>query len=123
MNEITATSALHAVLVRFAAQVNANTRIRSLIKGWTPPFVVEGRDTGEAMAVLLDGTQIAGIEVLDCEPDSHALVLRGDAHTLIEVFEGRLSPLVAYSDGLLEVYGEQRDQIKLDAIALVLWGF
>jgi len=56
------------------------------------------------------------------EPGDDALLLRADQAILQKIFSGNLSPLGAYTDGLLEVYGSQKDQIKLDVIALVVWG-
>jgi hypothetical protein len=37
------------------------------------------------------------------------------------LFTGKLNPVEAHSNGILEVYGEPKDQVKLDAITLVLW--
>ena len=66
--------------------------------------------------------RVEGVEPTGEEPGDEALLLRAPAPVLERVFSGALSPLGAYTDGQLEVYGSQKDQIKLDVIALVLWG-
>lgn len=114
---------LQSLFKDFSQKVNTNARIQSLMKDWQPEFVVEARDTGEKFDLTVADGQIAGVFPRADEAPDHALLLRADSDILRAVFEGRHSPLSAYSDGLLEVYGDQRDQTKLDAIALILWGF
>ena len=68
------------------------------------------------------GGGIHDVRPTDAEPGDEALLLRGGSDVLQAVFSGTRSPLGAYTDGELEVYGNPKDQIKLDVIALVLWG-
>ena len=115
-------NALHDTLGRFAQLVNAHVKLRPTLAGWSPDFYIQARDSGDTFQVKLADGRVAGVLPTEAEPADDALLLRGDADLLTEVFEGRQSPLGAYTDGQLEVYGHPKDQIKLDVIALVLWG-
>jgi hypothetical protein len=115
-------SALHEVLGRFAGRVNDTSSLRGTLAGWSPEFFIQARDSGDSFEVRFSGGRIDGVLPSTAEPGDDALLLRGDAAVLDQVFSGRLSPLGAYTDGQLEVYGPTKDQIKLDVIALVLWG-
>jgi hypothetical protein len=115
-------SALHHVLGSFAGRVNEHPALRSTLAGWTPEFFIQARDSGDTFRVNMAGGRIADVLPTAVEPGDNALLLRGDCELLEQVFQGQQSPLGAYTDGQLEVYGPTKDQIKLDVIALVLWG-
>lgn len=114
---------LQSLFDTFSAKANAIPRLHTLMADWHPEFVIEARDTGERFEVEVNEGRIASVTPRSAETPDRALLLRADEDMLFEVFEGRQSALTAYSDGLLELYGDQRDQTKLDAIALILWGF
>ena len=38
------------------------------------------------------------------------------------LFEGKVNAIRANNDGLIEIYGGMSDQVKFDAIAIILWG-
>jgi hypothetical protein len=113
---------LHQALERFALQVNGHAALRSTLAGWNPQFFIEARDSGDLYQVRIAQGQVQAVEPTRAEPDDLALLLRADAAVLQRVFDGQQSPLGAYTDGTLEVYGPPKDQIKLDVMALVLWG-
>jgi hypothetical protein len=106
----------------FAVRVNDHPGLRRPLAGWSPAFYIEASDTGHRFQVHMAGGHVEGVEPTGEEPGEEALLLRAAAPVLERVFSGTLSPLGAYTDGQLEVYGSQKDQIKLDVIALVLWG-
>jgi hypothetical protein len=105
----------------FAERLNGNVRLRSILAGWKPAFHIESRDTGETFQIHIEGGRVQRVVRIAGEPADGGLLLRADEAVLQHVFCGKLSPLAAYTDGLLEAYGPQKDQIKLDVIALVLW--
>jgi hypothetical protein len=115
-------SALQQVLGQFAGHVNGQASLKSTLAGWSPAFFIEAPDTGETFRVHFEGGQVRQVVPTEEEPGDSALLLRGDSALIERIFTGRLSPLGAYTDGQLEVYGSPKDQIKLDVIALVLWG-
>ncbi len=113
---------LHGVLGRFAERVNTTASLRSTLAGWNPSFYIQARDSGDTFQVCIAGGSVQAVQPTRAEPGDDALLLRADTEVLEGVFSGRQSPLGAYTDGQLEVYGQTKDQIKLDVIALVLWG-
>jgi len=106
----------------FAVRVNDHPGLRRPLAGWSPDFYIEASDAGHTFEVRMVGGRVEGVEPTGEEPGDEALLLRAATPVLERVFSGALSPLGAYTDGQLEVYGSQKDQIKLDVIALVLWG-
>lgn len=116
------TSPLAALLDDFAGQFNGHASLRSMLAGWNPQFFIQGRDHGGTYQIHIEQGQVARVTEAHDEPDDDALLMRADFDILQQIFSGRLRPLGAYTDGLLEVYGSQKDQIKLDVIALVVWG-
>lgn len=106
----------------FAVRVNDHPALRRPLAGWSPDFYIEASDTGRTYEVHMVGGRVEGVDATGEEPGDEALLLRAATPVLERVFSGALSPLGAYTDGQLEVYGSQKDQIKLDVIALVLWG-
>lgn len=115
-------STLHDTLGRFAGRVNEHAHLQRTLAGWTPQFYIQARDSGHTWQVRFAEGRVADVLPTQAEPGDDALLLRGDTGVLQQVFTGAQSPLGAYTDGLLEVYGPTKDQIKLDVIALVLWG-
>lgn len=115
-------TALLNLLRDFAVRVNDHPALRRPLAGWSPDFYIEASDTGQMFEVRMAGGRVEGVEPTAGEPGDEALLLRAATPVLERVFSGALSPLGAYTDGQLEVYGSQKDQIKLDVLALVLWG-
>ncbi|MFZ3088264.1 MAG: hypothetical protein WA123_09405 [Methylotenera sp.] len=113
---------LTLVLEEFTKQINSLPSMRSTLNGWHPEFYIQERDTGYTYEIQIENSLIRQILLVSTEPSDDALLMRADYEILHEIFSGTLSPLGAYTDGLLEVYGNQKDQIKLDVIALTLWG-
>lgn len=113
---------LYAALNRFRQQANGNAAVRRIAGGWSQTLVVESRDTGTAYQVDIGGGQMSEVRARDAGQEEQGLLIRGDEAVLCRIFSGVLNPVKAYNDGALEIYGEQRDQVKLDAISLVLWG-
>ena len=106
----------------FSERLNTNVRLRSLLAAWRSALHIASRDTGETFRIHIEGGRVQQIVRVASEPDDEGLLLRADESVLQRIFSCRLSPLAAHTDGLLEVYGPEKDQIKLDMIALVLWG-
>jgi hypothetical protein len=120
MSEGAMTPLGHA-LREFSVRVNGHSHVRALARKWQTSLYVQGLDSPECFRLVLEEGQIVKIE--PTEPPTHdTLLLRGDTQVLESVFSGRLHPLSAYNEGQLEMYGPQADQIKLDAISLLIWG-
>ena len=108
-------------LEQFRQQSNSHPRIASLIKGWEPTIVVEASDTGTTRYIPVRGCRIDSIAEHSSET-RHLVHLRAKESVLADVFGGRANPASAFLDGELEIFAEDKDHVKLDAISLVLWG-
>lgn len=115
------TATLVECLTDFRLRVNDNPRIKRLLKKWEPMILVESTDSDEAFSMLLRQEAIAEIRDGLGESD-HMIHLRASGEILRGIFSGRRNPARAYVDGELEVFGSDKDRVKLDAISLVLWG-
>ena len=115
------TSTVAEVLEQFRSRVNADSRLESILRGWEPVIVVEDLGTGWTRFLLVRGCRIAEIRP-DCDDAAHVVHLRASPEVLTAVFDGRLNPTDAFLNGDLQVFATDRDQVKLDAISLVLWG-
>lgn len=111
------------VLDNFKHQVNGNAQIQRIVKGWNTDVALEERDTAVCWRLRVNEGVIGDIDrgapatYEDCP-----MRIVGDAATIRAVFEGRINGIRANNDGLIEIYGPMGDQVKLDAIALILWG-
>lgn len=109
-------------LALFKDKANTHPRIASLIKGWEPTIVVEAADSGIKRYLPVRGGRIASVDADDGAPSDHVVHLRAAEAVLAAVFDGRSNPADAFLEGDLEIFASDKDQVKLDAISLVLWG-
>lgn len=111
------------VLDNFKNQVNGNAQIQRIVKGWnTDVALIEG-DTATSWRLRVKEGIIQAVERGDAAAnDDCSMRIVGEAATIRAVFEGRMNGIRANNDGLIEIYGPMSDQVKLDAIALILWG-
>jgi hypothetical protein len=112
---------LRQSLEQFRQQSNSHPRIASLIKGWEPTIVVEATDSGSTHYIPVRACRIDSIAEGSNET-RHLVHLRAPEAVLTDVFAGRINPATAFLDGALEIFAEDKDHVKLDAISLVLWG-
>lgn len=112
---------LKEILNSFQTKVNANERIGRILKGWSPNIYVEPRGSGEDYTMVVSESKITA--VLDGRQQADHLVhVTAEPAVIQQVFTGELNPSEAVLDGLLSVFASDKDQVKLDAITLVLWG-
>jgi len=117
----TATPGLAECLSAFVRSVNTHPTIARLLKGWEPLIAIEATDDGQRFHLRVRDCRLAEVGAGEADAE-HTVLMRGEQAVLVEVFSGALNPARAYLEGRLEVFGSDRDQIKLDAISLVLWG-
>ena len=51
------------------------------------------------------------------------VVIASDESVLRGIFTGEVNPARAHLDGILEAQGSQKDQLVLDSIVLLIWGY
>lgn len=114
-------NALSETLADFRTRVNGHPRIPALIRGWQPVIIVEASDTGMRRYLPVRECKVAAIsEQLD--DSAHTVHLRASERVLGAIFNGESNPAEAFLNGELEIFANEKDQVKLDAISLVIWG-
>ncbi|MEW5754899.1 MAG: hypothetical protein AB1810_01215 [Pseudomonadota bacterium] len=116
------TAEIEQTLKTFQDKVNAHAALRSLLKGWEPTIIVEPTDSPRVFSLPVRNQKIDAVWDRR-HADRHEILVRGTGQLLNAVFSGKTNPARAHLDGELAVFGTERDQVKLDAISLVLWGF
>lgn len=112
---------LKQCLLGFIEKVNSHTRMKFLLKDWEPTIVIDTTDTEAAYSLVVKGSRVADLVEGTLEAD-HCVQLQAESEVLMKIFSGKLNPARAHMDGQLAAYGSDRDQVKLDAISLILWG-
>lgn len=107
----------------FRDRFNANPRAAKLTAGWDRQLLVDATDSARAIVLTVAGARITDIR--DGPPareEATLVTMSAEQATLIEIFAGRYNPSAALIDGQLEVYSDARDKVKLEALAMVIWG-
>jgi putative sterol carrier protein len=118
------TSNLLGSLHDFQKTFNENQRVKKLTKGWNRFLKAEATDTGEIFTVTVQDVSISAIEP-GCsmsEEDEDLITLQAAEEALVRIFTGKYNPAHALIDGALAVFCSERDKVKLEAIAMVIWG-
>ena len=116
---------LDTVLEDFRERFHSNRRAQKLVKKWNRTILLEATDTSELYTLVVADQAIAAIErgrgaVPD--EDDYLVHLQAEESVLIDIFSGRYNPSTALLDGMLSVFSNERDKVKLEALAMVLWG-
>jgi len=117
---------LKATLNNFASNVNQNAQVQRLTKNWTVDINLQCTDQDEQFLIVVNQGQVIEIKELnDCteQERKETILLRTHTDCFMDIFEGRCNPAIASLEGDLQVFGDEQHSIKLDAIALILWGF
>lgn len=114
-------NSLHRTLLSFAEQCNQSTAVKKFIANWDRQVEVQSIDTTPRYSLITKAGQILVATADDCERPQ--LTITADQDILEQVFSGELNPARAHLDGELQVYGSQKDQLILDAIVMLIWGF
>jgi hypothetical protein len=112
---------LQQTLLAFQKKANEHPRIESLIRDWSPVIIVESTDTDARYFM-----PVSAGKIVECTASEHAsnhtVHLRATESQLTAIFCGESNPAESFLNGELEIYATDKDQVKLDAISLVLWG-
>jgi putative sterol carrier protein len=114
---------LRECLEDFQQRFNTNERAAKLVKNWDRQIYVEPTDGGTSYTMKVEDQQLKTIEEGGPDEDDEFLVhLQATNDTLMEVFSGNYNPSTALLDGMMSVFSNDRDKVKLEACALVIWG-
>jgi hypothetical protein len=107
----------------FRERFNSNPRVAKLVKNWDRQVMVEATDTGATYTLVIEEQRIRSIDEGPADMDDDYLVhLQASYATLMEIFSGNYNPSTALLDGMLSVFSNERDKVKLEACAMVIWG-
>ncbi len=121
--ETPAVTALVAALLDFQSRFNASGRVKKLVKNWDRRILADATDTGAAFVMVIKDLELREIhEGMPAEKESNIIHLQADEPTLVEIFQGDYNPATALIDGVLAVFSDGRDKVKLEALAMVIWG-
>jgi SCP-2 sterol transfer family len=114
---------LDAVLEDFRSRFNTNQRAQKLVNNWNRFLVLDAQDTGRKFALVVKDLRIdAVVKVTEIDEEADGLIhLQADEAVLQAIFSGRYNPATALVDGALAVFSQDRDKVKLEALAMVIW--
>ena len=121
--EIAATTELPTVLEDFKLRFNTNPRVKRLVDGWNRLVVLDASDTGRKFGLVVHHTELTEVRVLDDFDDGadDLVHLQADEQILRRIFSGDYNPATALTDGNLAVFSKDRDKVKLEALAMLIW--
>ncbi|MDA8200152.1 MAG: SCP2 sterol-binding domain-containing protein [Thermaerobacter sp.] len=111
-------SALGDTLEQFVAACNHNLRLQEMNHDWDRLILVQPDDAAEEHWIRYHAG-VAAVVAADGEPD---LIVEGASGVLVSIFSGASTPTEPYMSGDLRVRGSQDDVMRLDIIALLIWG-
>ena len=116
-----ATATLEECLQDFRDRFNDNARVKKLIAGWNREVLVEPLDAPTAYTMTIENLEMTGVTpgITEGEGTVH---MQADEEILKRIFTGDYNPATALIDGNMAVFSAERDKVKLEAIAMVVWG-
>lgn len=114
---------LNPVLDKFISDANENPHVLRLLDGWDRNIALVATDNIdlENYNILVEGKRLTLSQCAN--DDSETITVEGDTELLNDIFTGKKNPAKEVLDGNLVVIGSDKDQMKLDAITLIMWGF
>ncbi|SRR6266404_1255653 len=108
-------------LDEFRVRFNENVRVKKLIKNWNRSVAIDAVDINESYSLVIEDLRISDIVVgmVQSDPPIH---LQAEQKVFLRMFSGEITPASALMDGSLAVFSTDRDKVKLEAIAMVIWG-
>src|SRR3569832_1039522 len=104
----------------YRQKVNGSDRIRRKIANWEPDLLLTPSDREHGFCVNFDGEAIGPVFSGRPGSDGHLIEIEGAYAELLSIFTGKTNPAQAFLNGDISVFADDKDQVKLDAISLVL---
>jgi hypothetical protein len=109
-------------LETYREKVNGSERIRRMIANWDPHLVLVPSDREQSYYVKFDDCTVGPVHPGRPVQAPHLVEIEGSYTELLSIFTGRTNPAQSFLHGNISVFADDKDQVKLDAISLVLWG-
>jgi hypothetical protein len=117
-----ATATLEECLTDFRERFNDNARVKKLIVGWNRDILVEPLDAPTSYTMVIENLQMTSVSTGIDQGHDGQVHMQADEEILKRIFTGEYNPAEALIDGNMAVFSEERDKVKLEAIAMVIWG-
>jgi len=117
-----ATATLEECLADFRERFNDNARVKKLIAGWNREVLVEPLDAPTAYTMTIEDLEMTSVCSGIREGGEGQVHMQADEEILKRIFTGDYNPATALIDGNMAVFSAERDKVKLEAIAMVVWG-
>jgi hypothetical protein len=106
----------------YRQKVNSSERVSRMIANWEPHLLLTPSDREIGYYVKFDRAAIGPVTTGKPDADGHLVEIEGQYEELLSIFTGKTNPAQSFLNGNISVYADEKDQVKLDAISLVLWG-
>lgn len=108
-------------LYDFRKRFNDSERVKKLIKNWDRAIMLESTDSNSNYSFTIENNELSQIlpGLVEKDPMIH---LQAEESILTRIFSGDYNPASALIDGALAVFSDERDKVKLEAIAMIIWG-
>ena len=117
-----ATATLEECLQDFRDRFNDNERVKKLIAGWNRDVLVEPLDAPTAYTMTIENLAMTSVSPGISADGENQVHMQADEDILKRIFTGDYNPATALIDGNMAVFSAERDKVKLEAIAMVIWG-
>lgn len=111
---------LDACLENFQRLANSHERVRRILSLWDRILIIEVLDDGRRYYMKTADGAVTFISTLPQET-TKVVHVRAKERVLREIFTGRRNAARAFFDAEMEVFADERDQVKLEAITMILW--
>jgi hypothetical protein len=112
---------LEGVISRFSSSVNENQGVQRLIKKWSTSILIWASDLNAGVTMEVVNGKVTRVSRTS-DPGVGRVRVVGESRVLMGIFTGKENPAKLYMDGVIQVYGPERDQVVLDAVVNVIWG-
>jgi hypothetical protein len=122
MTQIQTRDELLETLTNFHERVRTSVPVRKLIARWDR--LVEVRtlpEPGRSFFLRSRGGEMLAPSVVADGPAD--ITIAAEEDVLRGIFSGEINPARAHLDGHLQAIGSQKDQLVLDSIVLLIWGY
>jgi hypothetical protein len=115
------TSEMKTILRQFMEQSNKHPSLKTLTQNWNRTLLLQITDTQEDILLKIENHQWFECSNIE-DKDKAQIILRAEFMIMKDIFQGHSSPVERFFAGDLECFASDEDQVKLDALCLVLWG-
>lgn len=109
---------LRAALDDYVTQATRSARVLKALRNWSCVIFIEATDLDARFTMTV---RDAAVEIRDEVPTSFDLMVAGASDDLTDIFWCDANPAGSYMQGAIQVRGSSDDQMRLDAMALMIY--